>query len=262
MPKLKKASLNVSHNLLFILTPIIIGFGLILIVVLLEIYSGYKQLNENIESYQEHIKIRMKDEVTSVVAISEFYYNQNKDSLSDEEIIIGIKNILETINSSDIGYFFATDYSGNVITGPGYGINQLEVEDKNGLKIVQELIKLSQNGGGYLEYYLPDIDGLEQAPKISYVLPFKPYGWYIGAGVLMSEIDTMTQAYKQEIINESIRIIIAISLSIIFIMLFLTVINRRFYKQMEKEVICIKLFSETQKLNLLNLIPVNLNIKN
>ena len=54
--------------------------------------------------------------------------------------------------------------------------NAIDLEDINGFKIVQEMIKVAKAGGGYLEYYYNDpiIIGDEDtgSPKISYVASF------------------------------------------------------------------------------------------
>ena len=52
----------------------------------------------------------------------------------------------------------------------------LDSEDINGLKIVQELIKVARAGGGYVEYYYndPSVTGDEDtgSPKVSYAKSF------------------------------------------------------------------------------------------
>lgn len=240
MAKQKKISINVSNNIFFKSGPIVLGLCLIIIVIILQVFTGIQKLESDIKSYENHIKSRMQDDVSNALAMTSLYYTNNKEYLSNDEIIFGIQEILQNLNSSDVGYFFATDYEGNVIEGPGKGTNRYEAEDKNGLKVVQELISVSKNGGGYVEYVMPDIDGIEQAPKISYVLPFEPYGWYIGAGVPMSDINEMVSEFRQQTIRESIKTIIFLGAAVILILIVLSNLNQKFYRQIETEIKMIK----------------------
>ena len=66
------------------------------------------------------------------------------------------------------GYIFAGKWDGTSLSGPALGKNMINVTDINGLKIVQELIKVAKSGGGYVTYVMPKLDGQKNAPKISY----------------------------------------------------------------------------------------------
>lgn len=50
---------------------------------------------------------------------------------------------------------------------------------------------------------MPAIEGYDQVEKLSFVLPFEPYDWYIGAGVLLEEIalieDNIRRQAKEKI---------------------------------------------------------------
>ena len=66
------------------------------------------------------------------------------------------------------------------------GQNLYELEDANGVKIVQELIAAAADGGGYVEYLWPDpqIEGDTGSPKVSYAIPYSALGqdFVLGAG--------------------------------------------------------------------------------
>ncbi|MDD3344747.1 MAG: EAL domain-containing protein, partial [Sulfurospirillaceae bacterium] len=77
----------------------------------------------------------------------------------------------------------------------------LNIQDKNGKYIVQELIEKAQNGGGYVEYVMPALKNERNSQKISYVMGIPDWQWYVGAGVYMDdiedEINTLHQKMKQ-----------------------------------------------------------------
>lgn len=247
MNKTNKMSLNASNQKLLVTAPLVIGIIIIVVAVILQIIYSKNQLEEDIAKYEAYIYDNMESEVLNAMIMINLYYNSYVDELSEEEMTAGIREILTNLKPYEMDYFFATDYEGNVITGPGEGKNQYEVEDKYGTKIVQELIKIAQSGGGFFEYYLPDLDGMEQAPKVSYVLPFEPYGWYVGVGMLMSQIEAMRQAFYQDAMIRSMQIFVVLGLVVAIIMYFMSRINRKIYHEITEEINHIEKFLKKSK---------------
>ena len=66
------------------------------------------------------------------------------------------------------------------------GQNLIDLEDANGVKMVQELIAVAAEGGGYVEYLWPNpqIEGDTGSPKVSYAIPYSALGqdFVLGAG--------------------------------------------------------------------------------
>lgn len=87
------------------------------------------------------------------------------------------------------GYFFAGTLEGISLTGPAKGSTVLDVTDVNGIKIVQELIKAAQNGGGFVEYVLPPFSATTPHRKLSYVTMVPGWNWYVGAGTNIEFIE-------------------------------------------------------------------------
>ena len=106
------------------------------------------------------------------------------------------KRLLKRIETSTAGvgnYLFVGKWDGVSLAGPAKGRNMFDVTDVNGVKIVQELIVTAQNGGGFVEYAIPGFNGGGPRPKISYVEGIKGFDWYIGAGLMLDDIDTVVQ---------------------------------------------------------------------
>lgn len=115
--------------------------------------------------------------------------------------------ILERVASSTAGvgnYLFAGQWDGMSLIGPAKGRNMIDVSDVNGVKIVQELIKKSQEGGGYVSYVIPGFDGGQPGEKLSYVVGIPDWKWYVGAGVMVSDIDANI-AKQEKAIKEQIN---------------------------------------------------------
>ena len=95
-------------------------------------------------------------------------------------------------------YIFITGYDGTSFfhgANPAReGTNNYDQEDANGVKIIQELIKAAQAGGGFVDYLFdnPAIEGADESPKVSYAAPIEIQGasYYIGAGSYPADAGT------------------------------------------------------------------------
>ena len=76
-------------------------------------------------------------------------------------------------------YIFITSYDGTGFfhsTKPEReGINNIDEEDGNGVKVIQQNIAAAQAGGGFTEYLWdnPAIEGEDESLKVSYVAPIE-----------------------------------------------------------------------------------------
>ena len=86
-----------------------------------------------------------------------------------------------------MGFFHATQPARE-------GVNNIDSEDSNGVKITQQNIAAAQAGGGFTEYLFdnPAIAGEDESTKVSYVAPIEIEGasYYIGAGLYLTEDQT------------------------------------------------------------------------
>jgi diguanylate cyclase (GGDEF)-like protein/PAS domain S-box-containing protein len=243
----KMKSLNSAYKSSFIILPVVIGIFFVIFQFFYEFKISESRIQTETNNYETAIKNRMEEEVNNAIFLSNYYYTTNKGKLSDEEIKNAIIEMLENLQSDDVGYFFAADFSGNTMIGPNKGKNTYNIEDKNGLKVVQELIKSAKAGGGFIKYVMPPIEGVEQDPKISYVMPFEPYQWYIGAGVPLSQIETIQTQNRQDMIAKNIHSILLISFLIMLVVAFLGYINSRLYKKIQHDIIHIYHYLEKSK---------------
>lgn len=102
------------------------------------------------------------------------------------------QEILERIATSTAGvgnYLFAGRWDGVSLAGPAKGQNMIDVTDVNGVKIVQELIAAAKKGGGYVSYVIPGFDGGDPGRKLSYAVGVPDWQWYVGGGVMISDIE-------------------------------------------------------------------------
>jgi len=134
-------------------------------------------------SPSKHIMLRRFKPLNWVIGYGEYY---------DEFIVEVQKKLiaqLESIQLPEDGYIFMSDYTGMSLTKPARNKFMLNVQDFNGKFIVQDMIKLAKNGGGFYEYVMPPFPGMKPEKKLSYVTNIKGWNWYIGTGIYLTDFE-------------------------------------------------------------------------
>ncbi len=155
-------------------------------------------------------------------------YIDDIDQLTKQDALDIIRQ--ERFGQSKREYIFAGKYDGVSLSGPATGQNMISVTDENGVEIVKELIRKAQSGGGFVEYVMPKINGYKPEPKISYSKGIDEWGWYVGAGVYIDEIEDRIVLLKEKRRNEfiiDVFLILAITfLIIVFILLIMNYLGK------------------------------------
>lgn len=90
------------------------------------------------------------------------------------------------------GYFFVYDYDGTNLVAPRQTDlitrNWAGLSDSAGTPVVDRLIELARQGGGYHEYLWPKPSTGEEAQMVSYVVGLQDWQWAIGTGVFLDDV--------------------------------------------------------------------------
>ncbi|QEL64215.1 diguanylate cyclase/phosphodiesterase with PAS/PAC sensor [Oryzomicrobium terrae] len=147
------------------------------------------------------LKEALKAEVDQAYQVVEAIYRQEKGRRPEAEIRRLASEALRPMRFFDgRGYFFIDDRAGNCVLLPispeREGSSLLDNRDDTGHYIMRGLIEAAKDGQGYSRYrwYAPG-NSREMADKIAYVRNFEPFGWIIGAGDYLSN---MEQQLSQE----------------------------------------------------------------
>jgi methyl-accepting chemotaxis protein len=115
--------------------------------------------------------------------------------ITDAEAQERAKAALRAMHFGKGDYFYAYRYDGlNVAHGlkpENEGKNLLELKDANGVRFNAELIKAAQQGGGFVSFLFPRAGAPEPSPKLGYALGIEPWGWAVGSGVYIDDIDVI-----------------------------------------------------------------------
>lgn len=206
----------------------LILYSIIFIIILISsftfiiINNAFDQFQEKIEIIKSTYILKQKDtiriDIEKTLNFIHYYNNKFKKTKSQEEIKIDILEAINLMkNKQDINdYIFIYKDNGLSIYYPlskkNIGKNLYNLTDKNGIKVIKEVIKVSKDkAGGFVQYlwYKPELK--KDVPKISFSLSYEPWNWTIGKGVYLDEIDKLVkekrEQYDQKISNYILQIL-------------------------------------------------------
>ncbi|WP_100403590.1 methyl-accepting chemotaxis protein [Bacillus sp. FJAT-42315] len=146
----------------------------------------------------------LKNDVRYVLAMITMLDQQVKDGkleLEDaqeqvKETILGKKNgdgtrpISDRFDLGENGYVYIIDDKGNEIAHPFLeGENIWDVKTKDGTYASREIVKLANEGGGFIKFNWPLPDSDELADKITYTEKDPHWGWIVNAGTYMMDFN-------------------------------------------------------------------------
>ncbi|WP_153110393.1 methyl-accepting chemotaxis protein [Propionivibrio limicola] len=118
--------------------------------------------------------------------------------LSEEEAKNAARESLRNLRYGSNDYYFVLDTNHVYVLLPPKvefeGQNKADMKDANGKLLIQAIVSTAVNGGGFLDYWFPRAGQQTPEPKLAYTALFKPWGWVLGTGIYIDDVDTQ---YRQ-----------------------------------------------------------------
>lgn len=130
-------------------------------------------------------------------------YEEDMISHIQNEILTNIEQM--KFDMEDENYIFMGQWDGTALSYPAKGKNMYNIQDKNGLFIVQELIKKAQNDGGFVRYVMPSFKNERNTEKISYVKGIPEWKWYVGAGLYIDDINQEIESLEEKLYEKLVK---------------------------------------------------------
>lgn len=130
----------------------------------------------------------------------------------EQQVKTDVAGYLENIRFGKDGYIFAGQWDGYTIAGPAKGKNMLSTTDAEGNPVVERLIQLAKSGGGYVTYRMPDLSGVRQGAKMSYVRGVKDWQWYVGAGIYVEDVESSVRQAHHEMVTRMVKTVLLLVL--------------------------------------------------
>jgi len=147
-------------------------------------------------AFDRNARLQVENAVSLLAQLAE---RARKGQLTLEEAKTQGADLLRGLRYDGQGYFWADTYEGvNVVLlgRPAEGKSRLDAKDANGTAFIREILAAGRKGGGYSDYFFPRAEGGKAAPKRSYSLAFEPFGWVVGTGNYVDDIDAAVAAER------------------------------------------------------------------
>ncbi|MBI1205895.1 MAG: HAMP domain-containing protein [Azospirillum sp.] len=179
--------LPIGVRLQFILAASLIGMFAVAVLGLINLRSA--MLADRETQIQQLV-----DGATSIVAV--YHDRAAKGEITDADARQAALDTLRAIRYAGDNYLWVNDLSGILLMHPfrpkevSERTSMLELKDPNGVRIYQELVAAAKKGAGFVSYggRRPG-DKQMTAPKLAYTKLFAPWGWAIGTGIYIDDVD-------------------------------------------------------------------------
>ncbi len=173
----------------------------------LVIYEEYNDFDKEVVSirktYIEEQKKIISFDTNRVVQYIKYVYKNRRDHLPEKGLQEEVLNTIAHLygRPDGTGYIFIYDFNGTNLSDPlhldNIGKNLFDFQDPNGVYVIRDLIEVSQNKeGGFVKYmWKKPVTGVP-TPKISYAKAFMPWGWMVGTGVYLDEVEKLISVEK------------------------------------------------------------------
>ena len=195
-------------------TRIYLLIGLTLLGLLTLCFTALYQLKDTMMEDRK-IKLRNLVEIAAGV-IDQQHKLVGAGKLSEEDAKKSARDILRGLRFDKEDYYFGIDTKGVYFlhgANPGMeGQDKIDLKDTNGKPLIRELISVAQAGGGFVDYWFPRAGQQKAEPKLSYAALFSPWGWVIGTGIYIDDIEREYKAGAMLLGGISAALLVLLSL--------------------------------------------------
>jgi len=223
---LNNKMLKTKVSIWLVMLALLVGIGV-------SSYVSLTALKDTLWAEKRHQIQAQVDQAISVIHYHQHLVETKQLSLSEAQkraadIVRGLR-----YNKED--YFWVNDVAHTLIVHPFRlaleGQSMVDFKDKEGVYVYREFVEtgLSPQSAGFLLYYRarPGFErNDQQVPKLSYVKRVEAWGWIVGTGVYVDDIE---KVYNQQLSNQiSLWVVFLLSLAFIsFVVLLVLRKNER-----------------------------------
>jgi methyl-accepting chemotaxis protein len=130
--------------------------------------------------------------------------------LSEAETVERGKALLRTLRFGKDDYVYATSMQGVAVANLNpkvEGRNLMDAADSDGVYFVRQQVELAPKGGGFTTFRFPRASGGEPLPKLTYSTEYKPFGWVVGAGIYLDDVNAI---FWEQARNRSLMVLLSL----------------------------------------------------
>ena len=147
------------------------------------------------DSMLEDRKEKTRNLVEVGLALVEHHHQHFRSgAATEDEARSAAKESLRNVRYGPKDYFFIIDTQHVYVLLPPNtafeGQDKKDMKDARGKPLIQEIVATANRGGGFVDYWFPRAGQQQPEPKLGYVELFRPWGWVIGTGIYIDDVDT------------------------------------------------------------------------
>jgi methyl-accepting chemotaxis protein len=186
----------------------------------------------------------IKDAVEGYMSMVSLYEKRVKDGeITKEEASAVLLDYARWMRYDNENYLWIDTAEGDNLVLYGNekveGTNRLDFVDNNGIKLIQELIKIGKSGGGYLDYWFPKPGETEAVRKRGYVAYNEFFNWNVGTGNFVDNIEEQLLVIENSYDSKFDALIVQFLLSVIALGALLSAVSYIFASRLAKPIIAI-----------------------
>ncbi|MBK7768636.1 MAG: cache domain-containing protein [Sulfuritalea sp.] len=172
------------------------------LIALIVLFAGVLYAERGLLLSDRQEKVRNLVEVAhGVIAQHAKAVNEGRMSLEDAQA--GALAVVRNMRYDTVEYFWVNDMTPRVLMHAAKpeleGKDMSALKDPNGKLLFNEFVAVvKKNGKGFVDYYWPKPDEKDPVAKISYVMGFAPWGWIVGSGIYLDDVNRI---FREEAIK-------------------------------------------------------------
>lgn len=185
-----------------------------IIIILIGIFAFLEPYIEQRLIEEKKITTKYLVEVVDTM-LGEYEARVQKGELTLEEAQKRASLRIKGMRYGEGDYYFIIDSHPKMIMHPIKpeldGKDLSDTKDPKGKALFMDMVKVSKDRGeGFVEYMWPKPGKQEPVPKMSYVKMYKPWGWIVGTGIYIDDVDAILSKLRWTIIVSTIVLAIII----------------------------------------------------
>jgi methyl-accepting chemotaxis protein len=137
--------------------------------------------------------------------------------ISEDEAKKAAKEALRNLRYNTNDYYFIVDAGNHYVLMPpkpeNEGKDVGDLKDANGKLLIREINSAAAKpGGGFVDYWFPRPGQSVAAPKLSYAARFEPWGWSLGTGIYIDDVNAEFQRNAMLFGGISLALLVALSI--------------------------------------------------
>ena len=157
------------------------------IIVVLLLQAQYQQImQERKDATRQHVEVAHG-------MLQHAYEQESRGVLTRQEAQKLAIELITPLRYDSNEYFWINDYNARIVLHPFSpeitGKDMSDMQDPNGFRPFKAFAETGRSAGkGFVEYQWPKPGQKDPVDKVSYVQSFQPWGWVLGSGVYVEDI--------------------------------------------------------------------------